>query len=194
MMKCSLWLFLSIGLIGLSACSKNETSVSLEANNNTAASAASASDNSAASTQTLTSNDNKITIVVNGQYQNQLTHPDDWVAASETSSLTLLQHDDDSNITLAVNNLGAAKLNADDYFKNLAQSLKNNPELSDLKIGVATDNRMNYRFTHSVDTETLRENCIALMGSGNLYSVCAISNSANDIALASALKNISIQN
>lgn len=200
MLKRSLWVFLSISLLGLSACNKDDTSVTLDASDLAASSASTSflnadasSTNTATSTQTLTSSDNKINIVVNGLYQNQLDHPNDWVDASETNSLTLLQHDDNSNITLVVNNLGAAKLKADDYFKNLAQSLQNNPQLSDVKIGVATENRMNYRFTHSIGNETLRENCVALMGSNKLYSVCAISNSADDTALASALKNISIQ-
>lgn len=196
MLKSSLWICILIGLIGLSACNKKDTSVTLDANDLDIGEVAASTISSAVTsspTQTLVSNDDKITIVVNGQFQNELNNSEDWVESPESSSLTLLQHDNDSNITLAVNNLGQAKLKASDYFRNLADKLKSNDQLTDLKIGVATENRMNYRFTHSIDNEILRENCLALMGGDNLYSVCASSNTANDDSLASALKNITIQ-
>lgn len=180
----------AIGSVTACSPSQNDTSVSFSASD-VAASAASAP---VATAQTLISSDNKIKIVVNGQFQNELDQANRWVDAAETQSLTLLQHDDQDNVTLVVNSLGAAKLKADDYFKQLAQKLQNNQNITDLKIGIATDNRMNYRFTHGKDNLVLRENCVALMSGGQLYSVCAMSDDADDKTLAAALNNISVMN
>ncbi len=192
MFKSRLWSFVILALLGLSACTQKETSVTMDASDTqTASGAASAV---ATSTQTLTSKDDQLSIVVDGDFTDVMDSAPEWVDQAQIENLTLLQHDNGSNITLAVNNLGAIKIKADEYFKNLADSLKNNKDISNVKVGIATENRMNYRFSHQQNGTLLHESCVALVGSNNLYSVCASSDSAGDDALGATLKTINVQN
>lgn len=197
MLKFRIWLCVILFLFGLSACTKQDTSVTMDASDTQTASssAASADEPAAASaTQTLTSKDSKLSIVVNGDFADVLDSATDWVDPAELNNLTLLQHDDSSNITLAVNNLGTLKIKPDEYFKNLADSLEHNSSISNIKAGVATVNRMNYRFSHQQNGTLLNESCVALTVDNNLYSVCASSESADYNALAGTLKTINVQN
>ncbi|MGE9657285.1 hypothetical protein BHC47_02810 [Snodgrassella alvi] len=194
MLKSRIWLYVIITLLGLSACKKDETSVTIDASDAQAASSSAASAAETPVTQTLTSKDDKLSIVVNGSFADVIDSATDWVDQEELNSLTLLQHDENSNITLAVNNLGTIKIKPDEYFKNLADSLQNNKNISDIKVGVATENRMNYRFSHQQNGSLLNESCVALIGDNNLYSVCASSESADFAELAGTLKTINVQN
>jgi len=194
MLKSRIWLYVIITLLGLSACKKDETSVTIDASDAQAASSSAASAAETPVTQTLTSKDDKLSIVVNGSFADVIDSATDWVDQEELNSLTLLQHDENSNITLAVNNLGTIKIKPDEYFKNLADSLQNNKNISDIKVGVATENRMNYRFSHQQNGSLLNESCVALIGDNNLYSVCASSESADYAELAGTLKTINVQN
>ncbi|ORF41442.1 hypothetical protein [Snodgrassella alvi] len=157
-------------------------------------SAASADEPAVSATQTLTSKDSKLSIVVDGDFADVLDSATDWVDPAQLNNITLLQHDDGSNITLAVNNLGSLKIKPDEYFKNLADSLEHNSSISNIKVGAATVNRMNYRFSHQQNGTLLNESCVALIVDNNLYSVCASSESADYNALAGTLKNINVQN
>lgn len=194
MLKSRIWLYVIITLLGLSACKKDETSVTIDASDAQAASSSAASAAETPVTQTLTSKDDKLSIVVNGSFADVIDSATDWVDQEELNSLTLLQHDENSNITLAVNNLGTIKIKPDEYFKNLADGLQNNKNISDIKVGVATENRMNYRFSHQQNGSLLNESCVALIGDNNLYSVCASSESADFAELAGTLKTINVQN
>ena len=194
MLKSRIWLYVIITLLGLSACKKDDTSVTIDASDAQAASSSAASAAETPVTQTLTSKDDKLSIVVNGSFADVMDSATDWVDQEELNSLTLLQHDENSNITLAVNNLGTIKIKPDEYFKNLADSLQNNKNISDIKVGVATENRMNYRFSHQQNGSLLNESCVALIGDNNLYSVCASSESADYAELAGTLKTINVQN
>ena len=194
MLKSRIWLYVIITLLGLSACKKDETSVTIDASDVQAASSSATSAAETPVTQTLTSKDDKLSIVVNGSFADVMDSATDWVDQEELNSLTLLQHDENSNITLAVNNLGTIKIKPDEYFKNLADSLQNNKNISDIKVGVATENRMNYRFSHQQNGSLLNESCVALIGDNNLYSVCASSESADYAELAGTLKTINVQN
>lgn len=194
MLKSRIWLYVIITLLGLSACKKDDTSVTIDASDAQAASSSAASAAETPVTQTLTSKDDKLSIVVNGSFADVIDSATDWVDQEELNSLTLLQHDENSNITLAVNNLGTIKIKPDEYFKNLADSLQNNKNISDIKVGVATENRMNYRFSHQQNGSLLNESCVALIGDNNLYSVCASSESADYAELAGTLKTINVQN
>ena len=194
MLKSRIWLYVIITLLGLSACKKDDTSVTIDASDVQAASSSATSAAETPVTQTLTSKDDKLSIVVNGSFADVMDSATDWVDQEELNSLTLLQHDENSNITLAVNNLGTIKIKPDEYFKNLADSLQNNKNISDIKVGVATENRMNYRFSHQQNGSLLNESCVALIGDNNLYSVCASSESADFAELAGTLKTINVQN
>lgn len=197
MLKSRIGLCVILFLLGLSACTKQDTSVTMDASDTQTASssAASADEPAAASaTQTLTSKDSKLSIVVDGDFADVLDSATDWVDPAQLNNLTLLQHDDSSNITLAVNNLGSLKIKPDEYFKNLADSLEHNSSISNIKVGVATVNRMNYRFSHQQNGTLLNESCVALIVDNNLYSVCASSESADYSTLAGTLKTINVQN
>ena len=115
------------------------------------------------------------------------------MGADAQSGLVLLQRDDNSGITLSVSNLGAPKKSADVYFKQLAETLKADSTLQDVNTGVATENRMNYRFAHEQDGSTLNENCVAIYEASGLYIACASSDSASQQQLADALKSISLK-
>ena len=196
MLKSRIGLCAILFLLGLSACTKQDTSVTMDASDTQTASssAASADEPAVSATQTLTSKDSKLSIVVDGDFADVLDSATDWVDPAQLNNLTLLQHDDGSNITLAVNNLGTLKIKPDEYFKNLADSLEHNSSISNIKVGVATVNRMNYRFSHQHNGTLLNESCVALIVDNNLYSVCASSESADYNALAGTLKTINVQN
>lgn len=194
MLKSRIGLCVILFLLGLSACTKQDTSVTMDASDTQTASNSAASADEPAATQTLTSKDSKLSIVVDGDFADVLDSATDWVDPAELNNLTLLQHDDSSNITLAVNNLGTLKIKPDEYFKNLADSLEHNSSISNIKVGVATVNRMNYRFSHQQNGTLLNESCVALIVDNNLYSVCASSVSADYNALAGTLKTINVQN
>lgn len=173
----------------LNACSPNETAAPA------APAAASAVSEPAAanSVQTLTSSDGKIRITLeNGQFrdamQDQSLHPQGLNAGE----LTLLRQDPNSGITLYAANLGEAKTDAKTYFGNLKETLKAAGNMENLRIGIATDNRMNYRFTQAgSDGLKLSESCMAVHET-NIYTVCAASPSASAEELDSVLKNINL--
>ena len=192
MLKSRLWLLIAIAISALSACKKNETSVTLDASSVNTVIAASA-DTPTSGTQTLSSRDDKLSIVVDGNFNDEIDDAENWVRKENLDTLILLQHDDSSNITLIANDLGPIKLKAEDYFKNLAANLKNNAQISNVNVGIATDNRMNYRFSHEENGILLNESCVAMIGNNNLYSVCANSDTAKDDALAATLKTINLQ-
>lgn len=181
----------------LTGCfNQDNTSVSLLASDTTSGSIASDTDASTPDTsQTLTSTDNKISIAVpQGQFSDQLDHAADWVDKQEIDTLTLLQRDDSNGITLSVNNFGKPKEKAEVYFQQLTDTLKADTDLQNLKVGMATDNRMGYRFTHATDGITLAEECIALYKENNLSVICASSDAVDPQQLTDLLKNISVQN
>ena len=194
MLKSRIGLCAILFLFGLSACTKQDTSVTMDASDTQTASSSASADEPSSATQTLTSKDTKISIVVDGDFADVLDSAADWVDPAQLNNLTLLQHDDSSNITLAVNNIGTLKIKPDEYFKNLADSLEHNSSISNIKVGVATVNRMNYRFSHQQNGTLLNESCVALIVDNNLYSVCASSESADYSALAGTLKTINVQN
>lgn len=192
MLKSRLWLLIAIAISALTACKKNETSVTLDASSVNTVIAASA-DTPTSGTQTLSSRDDKLSIVVDGNFNDEMDDAEKWASKDNLDTLILLQHDDSSNITLIANDLGPIKLKAEEYFKNLAANLKNNAQISNVNVGIATDNRMNYRFSHEENGVILNESCVAMIGNNNLYSVCANSDTAKDDALAATLKTINLQ-
>ena len=186
--KSALTLAAVAAVLVLAACSdKQETSVQLNA------SEAAASSPAAAAAQTLESSDGKIIITVdNSRFEDRSTDAAQWLGRVEQGELVLLQRDDAANITLATHKLGKPKSDASAFFSNLAADLKANPDLQDVDVGEATENRMNYRFSHSSEGVSLSEQCVALYEAEQLYSVCASSDSAPAAQLAAVLGNISI--
>jgi hypothetical protein len=194
MLKSRLWFLVAVAVIGLSACKKNETSVTLndsEASSVNNAVAAS-SDKAATTTQTLNSPDDKLSIVVDGNFVNKMDDAVDWVRPEDLDTLILLQHDEKTNITLIANDLGSLKIEPKNYFARLVDDLNKQSSLSSLDVGMATENRMNYRMSHADNGVVLNESCVVMVANNNLYSVCASSDTAKIDALATALKTINI--
>lgn len=187
----SLPVFLALG-----ACSKvNEAPAEAvaTASEASAVSASSASAQPADTVQTLSSKDGKIRIAIeNGRFadviQNKSLHPD-GISADE---LTLLQHDASSDITIYAGNLGKAQTDAQTYFAHLKETLQSAKGTDNMRVGAATDNRMNYQFSQAArDGGTLSENCIAIHES-NVYTVCASSTTASAAQLAVVLKDVNL--
>lgn len=177
-------LLLTTSILLLSACSPNNETVST-------ASAASQTSNAAEpAIQTLESKDGKIRIMIeNGNFNDVSTdntlHPE-GMAPNE---LTLLQHDATTAITLYAGDLGEAKTDAQTYFTKLKSALESASNIENLRVGIATDNRMNYRFTQQSSDGLLTENCIAIHET-HLYTVCAASLVASAEQLAGVLKDV----
>ena len=180
-------------LFSLAACGQqSETSVAPTPDS--AASLISASSaNSKNAVQVLESNDKKIRITVpNGQFSSAGAQADLHPSSVSDEDLTLLQHDPAQDITLYTARLGKPKSDAATYFKNLKTALTNTEGLSDVDVGAATENRMNYRFVQTADENPLRENCIAIYEAKTLYSVCANSSVASTEALMVVLKDVTL--
>lgn len=197
MLKFSSRLSVLATILLLSGCfNQDNTSVSLSASEAAAASGV-ASDSGAPTpdaSQTLTSTDNRISITVpQGQFVDQMSHAADWVDKQEINTLTMLQRDDSNGITLSINSFGKPKEKSEVYFKRLSDALKTDTSLQNLKIGMATDNRMGYRFSRTVDGMVLSEECIALYKEDNLAVICASSDMVEPQQLTELLKNISVQ-
>ncbi|WP_416190007.1 cytochrome C [Neisseria sp. CCUG17229] len=143
--------------------------------------------------QELNSKDSKIRIMIeNTQFtdviDDQNLHPE-GISADE---LTLLQRDNTSGITLYTANLGKAKTDAKAYFTHLKETLQSAKGMDNMRVGIATDNRMNYRFSQPTeDGNTLSENCIAIHET-NIYTVCASSTTASTEQLAFVLKDVNL--
>ncbi|MCO6503994.1 MAG: hypothetical protein J6568_01040 [Snodgrassella sp.] len=195
MLKSRLWLLVAVAVIGLSACKKNETSVTLndsEASSVNNAVAASSDKAVATTTQTLSSPDDKLSIVVDGNFVNKMDDAEDWVRQEDLDTLMLLQHDEKTNITLIANDLGPLKIEPKNYFAKLVDDLNKQTSISSLDVGMATENRINYHMSHADNGVVLNESCVVMVANNNLYSVCASSDTAKIDALAAALKTINI--
>lgn len=187
-MKSTYLALTAAALLGLAACGqKTETSVA--ADNTAPAAAASAAD----AVQTLDSSDGKIRILIQGSSFEDISKDTDALPANvNPDELTLLQRDNQHGITLYAVNLGAAKTDAASYFANLKSALGAAEGLEDAQSGVATANRMNYRFAQTdAAGNVLRENCIAIH-EANIYNVCASSDSASQEELAAVLKDVNL--
>lgn len=144
--------------------------------------------------QKLASKDGKIQILIqNGRFADISDTPSHRPEGVSADELTLLQYDASRDITLYASNLGEAKTQAAAYFANLKQALESTEGLSDIRIGAATDNRMNYRFSQPAsDGRTkLTENCIAIHET-HLYNVCASSQTASQDDLVAVLKDVNL--
>lgn len=183
----------AVAAIGLAACEQKGTT-SVAASTSSAASAITDAAASANAVQTLTSSDSKISISIQGsQFADAMQNKDllpDGLAATD---LTLLQHDPASEITVYVANLGKPQSPAADYFNKLKTALEQDKSLSNVEAGVATENRMSYRFSQKdKEDNTLNENCLAVYEADNIYNICANSYSASSEQLNEVLKDVKL--
>lgn len=181
-----------IATLGLAACdSQPQTSVAPNSTASEATSSASAAtpNTPAAETQVLNSRDDAVSISVKGQFQDQSSNADLLPEGSKADDISLLQQDAVSGITIYVENLGKPSKPAKDYYALLKQQLEKATGLSELKVGIATENRMDYSFTQE---NGFKENCIAIYSPNNLYNVCANSQTASNADLAEVLKDVKL--
>ena len=112
--------------------------------------------------QTLTSMDGKISISVHNSHFTDIIadsarHPKNVPA----SSLILLQHDPEARITIYAANNGPAQTDAKAYFAELKTALQSD-ETQNVRVGIATDNRMNYQTDREDRQGTLHQYSIAI--------------------------------
>ncbi|PSJ80984.1 cytochrome C [Neisseria iguanae] len=180
-------------LLMLSACNKISEAPAQTAASTPAASSASAPVEKENTIQELNSKDSKIRIMIqNAQFTDIIEDKNLHPEGISSDELTLLQRDNTSGITLYAANLGKAKTDAKAYFTHLKETLQSAKGMDNMRVGIATDNRMNYRFSQATENgSTLSENCIAIHET-NIYTVCASSTTAPTEQLAVVLKDISL--
>ncbi|WP_037587908.1 hypothetical protein [Stenoxybacter acetivorans] len=178
------------------ACSKQETSVTLSASE--AAAAAEAEANLSGNTnavQTLSSNDGAMSITVPGKFTDSFNQAQQWLELKEGDTLILFQRDDDADVNLsAIHFTDAHKDTAADYFKRVIEALKNQTTIQNLEIQEASNNRLNYRFSHERDGVRLNESCAVLAAAeAQYYAVCAAGSLLSADELTHYLDNITIK-
>ena len=183
----------AVAAISLAACEQKGTT-SVAASTSSAASAITDAAASANAVQTLTSSDSKISLSIQGsQFADAMQNKDLLPDGLTATDLTLLQHDPASEITVYVANLGKPQSPAADYFNKLKTALEQDKSLSNVEAGVATENRMSYRFSQKdKEDNTLNENCLAVYEADNIYNICANSYSASSEQLNEVLKDVKL--
>ncbi|MBR2251303.1 MAG: hypothetical protein IJ881_02575 [Neisseriaceae bacterium] len=140
--------------------------------------------------QTLTDSTGRISIAVTGAFT---VRPDE----ENTSPTTLFAQNQDNNAVLTVSSLGKLQSKPDEYFKKLSELVKqqesDNPQqFSKTKVGIATNNRMNYRFVQNTANGETAEMCMAIIAGDDLYSVCANGENLSFDALNTYLQDVRI--
>ena len=139
----------------------------------------------------LTSMDGKISISVHNSHFTDIIadsarHPKNVPA----SNLILLQHDPEARITIYAANNGPAQTDAKTYFAELKTTLQSD-ETQNVRVGIATDNRMNYQTDREDRQGTFNQYCIAIH-EANIYTVCAYSHHVGQKELSEVLKELSL--
>ncbi|MBR7001112.1 MAG: hypothetical protein IKI11_00390, partial [Neisseriaceae bacterium] len=140
--------------------------------------------------QTLTDSTGRISIAVAGAFSVR----DD---AENEPPTTLFAQDQSNQAIVTVSSLGKLNGTPDEYFKKLSDIVKqqesDNPQqFSKTKVGIATNNRMNYRFMHNTENGETAEMCMAIIAGDDLYSVCANGENLSFDALNTYLQDVRI--
>ena len=140
--------------------------------------------------QTLIDSTGRISIAVAGTFSvrdNEENEP----------PTTLFAQDQSNQAIVTVSSLGKLNGTPDEYFKKLSDIVKqqetDNPQqFSKTKVGIATNNRMNYRFMHNTENGETAEMCMAIIAGDDLYSVCANGENLSFDALNTYLQDVRI--
>lgn len=140
--------------------------------------------------QTLIDSTGRISIAVAGTFSvrdNEENEP----------PTTLFAQDQSNQAIVTVSSLGKLNGTPDEYFKKLSDIVKqqetDNPQqFSKTKVGIATNNRMNYRFMHNTENGETAEMCMAIIAGDDLYSVCANGENLSFDALNTYLSDVRI--
>ena len=140
--------------------------------------------------QTLIDSTGRISIAVAGTFSvrdNEENEP----------PTTLFAQDQSNQAIVTVSSLGKLNGTPDEYFKKLSDIVKqqetDNPQqFSKTKVGIATNNRLNYRFMHNTENGETAEMCMAIIAGDDLYSVCANGENLSFDALNTYLQDVRI--
>ena len=193
--------------ISLAACGDNPASPAASStpavpSSAPAASAASSASAAAASAAeaasiTLDSKDNKVQLVItqniSGAFQDKLADANLLPEGVPAEQVTLLQRNDDADLTLSVVQTGKTDKAADKLFADLKKEIESDQSVKDAQVDAATADSVAYRYTQANDGNATNESCIAhLSADKELAVVCATSGqmSANELKdlLASSVK------
>ena len=179
----------------LAACGENPTSPA--ASTPAAASAptnapAAASETTAASAPeaagiTLASKDNKVQFTLqnsNGLFQDKLGEANLLPEGVPAEQVTLLQRNDDADLTLSVVQIGKTDKAADKLFAELKKEIEGDQSVKDVQVDEASADSVAYRYTQANEDSATNESCIAhLSADKELAVVCATSGqmSANEL-------------
>ena len=188
-------LLLIAAAISLAACGENPTSPA--ASTPAAASAptnapAAASETTAASAPeaagiTLASKDNKVQFTLqntNGLFQDKLGEANLLPEGVPAEQVTLLQRNDDADLTLSVVQAGKTDKAADKLFAELKKEIEGDQSVKDVQVDEASADSVAYRYTQANEDSATNESCIAhLSADKELAVVCATSGqmSANEL-------------
>ena len=146
---------------------------------------------------TLSSQDNKVQFVItpniSGAFQDKLADANLLPEGVPAEQVTLLQRNDDADLTLSVVQTGKTDKAADKLFADLKKEIESDQSVKDAQVDAATADSMAYRYTQANDGNATHESCIAhLSADKELAVVCATSGqmSANELKdlLASSVK------
>ncbi len=188
-------LLLIAAAVSLAACGENPTSPA--ASTPAAASAptnapAAASETTAASAPeaagiTLASKDNKVQFTLqntNGLFQDKLGEANLLPEGVPAEQVTLLQRNDDADLTLSVVQAGKTDKAADKLFAELKKEIEGDQSVKDVQVDEASADSVAYRYTQANEDSATNESCIAhLSADKELAVVCATSGqmSANEL-------------
>ena len=188
-------LLLIAAAVSLAACGENPTSPA--ASTPAAASAptnapAAASETAAASAPeaaaiTLASKDNKVQFTLqnsNGLFQDKLGEANLLPEGVPAEQVTLLQRNDDADLTLSVVQAGKTDKAADKLFAELKKEIEGDQSVKDVQVDEASADSVAYRYTQANEDSATNESCIAhLSADKELAVVCATSGqmSANEL-------------
>ena len=161
------------------------------------ASAAAAASAAEAANITLSSQDNKVQFVItpniSGAFQDKLADANLLPEGVPAEQVTLLQRNDDADLTLSVVQTGKTDKAADKLFADLKKEIESDQSVKDAQVDAATADSVAYRYTQANDGNATNESCIAhLSADKELAVVCATSGqmSTNELKdlLASSVK------
>ena len=185
-------LLLLAAAISLAACGENPTitaaSTPAAASAPTNAPAAASETTAAASAPeaaaiTLASKDNKVQFTLqntNGLFQDKLGEANLLPEGVPAEQVTLLQRNDDADLTLSVVQAGKTDKAADKLFAELKKEIEGDQSVKDVQV----DDSVAYRYTQANEDSATNESCIAhLSADKELAVVCATSGqmSANEL-------------
>lgn len=167
------WIVMA-SLLVLSACGKNASSVSNEAIQTA---------EEETRWQTLTDDTGRVALVVDKSFT--------VIPSAEDNGSTTLTAENQNGVLLTVDHVGQLKTEPKQYFEQLTNDVKNHGD--NARVGIATENRMNFNVSHTEDTTTFNNSCLATIVEQEIYTVCATGTDIPFEQLDEHLKDVKVQ-